>query len=130
MHAPARGPEIAIESIVWERVQVHVVARPANGVACDPGGFKLRPIGVSAGDSGDAAATDAADGTEATVRGAIEDDRIRLRINVMQGPGLMPLAVGRWRLVHGQDPVRISTTDAVDPCAMRPCSTSSPARTA
>ncbi len=58
MHAPARGPEIAIESIVWERVQIHVVARPADGVQVDPARFKLRPIGVSAGGFGDAPAMD------------------------------------------------------------------------
>ena len=36
----------------------------------------------------------------APTRGTREGDHIRLRFNVMQGPGQVPLAPGRWRLVR------------------------------
>ncbi|MBA3235508.1 MAG: CDP-glycerol glycerophosphotransferase family protein [Chloroflexi bacterium] len=75
----------------------------------DPTRFTLRPVGVAADDPDDG------EEASATVRGAGEGDRIRLRINVMQGPGLLPLSVGRWRLLYGDAPARVVRPDAVDP---------------
>ena len=52
--------------------------------------------------------------------GRCEGDRLRLRFNVMQGPGQLPLAPGRWRLVQrpaavgeGAVPVHVATPGIV-----------------
>ena len=107
--ASTRGATIDVVSVGWERVQIHILARMAAGDSLDPSGFSLQHLG-----DGDAAPDDG-DEARATVRGAAEGDRIRLRINVMQGPGLQPLKVGRWRLLYDGNPARVLHSEAVDP---------------
>lgn len=107
MEAGTRGPAIDIESIRWERVQWHLDARLAPGSAIDPAGLSLRQEGGGA--------------SVPATRAAIDGDRLRLRVNVMQGPGLQPLAPGRWRLTARTGgaasivPVRVVDPAAVDP---------------
>ena len=84
MDAGARDPGIALVSIRWERVQLILEARIAPGTEIDPAGLRLEPLG-----GGDAMAP-----TWSTVDG----DRVTVRYNVMVGPGLSPLAAGRWTL--------------------------------
>ena len=77
-------PAIEVVSIRWERIQLHVDARPAPGTAIDPGGLRFRKVGGRAG----------LPPTNASLEGGL----LRLRINVMQGPDLQPLEPGRWQL--------------------------------
>ena len=109
MHVRPSRPALAIASIRWERIQLEVDARSVAGGELTPDRLRLDHV-----DGPGRVAP-----TEATISG----DRIRLRINVMQGPGLQPLAAGRWRLVttttdepHGPVvPLPIETPAPVDP---------------
>jgi len=94
-----RTQEAAIElvSIRWERVQVIVDARAAPGAAIDPAAFELRLAGRGT--------------TFPPTHQAIEGDRLTLRYNVMNGPGLDPLEPGHWTLG-----ARVTAVpDALDP---------------
>ena len=84
MDAGARDPSIALVSIRWERVQLILEARIAAGTEIDPARLALEPLG----------------GGEAMLptRTTVDGDRLTARFNVMVGPGLAPLAVGRWTL--------------------------------
>jgi CDP-ribitol ribitolphosphotransferase len=84
MDAGARDPGIALVSIHWERVQLILEARIAPGTEIDPAGLRLDPPG-----GGEAMAP---------TRSTVEGDRLTARYNVMVGPGLAPLATGRWTL--------------------------------
>ncbi len=108
MHVRPSRPALAIASIRWERIQLQVDARSVAGGELTPDRLRLDHV-----DGPGRVAP-----TEATISG----DRIRLRINVMQGPGLQPLAAGRWRLVTTTDgphgpvvPLPIETPAPVDP---------------
>ena len=115
-------PRIDQLTLAWERVQWVIEARAtgtdtaASGVAAapDPMAFRLRH------EDGEANGTGPLE--MAPTRGTREGDHIRLRFNVMQGPGQVPLAPGRWRLVrlgtHGDDapvPVVVADPRSVDP---------------
>jgi CDP-ribitol ribitolphosphotransferase len=104
--APEAGSAIAIETIRWERIGLVVDARAAGGSRIDPTGLRL----VHAGGRGSLPPTHAAS----------EDERIHLRINVMQGPGLQPFAPGRWRMVGGETagPVIVANPEALDDPAL------------
>ena len=82
------GPAITVEAIRWERIALVIAARVASGSNLDPATLRL----VHAGGRGSLPPTHAVSA----------GDRVDLRINVMQGPGLQPLASGRWRLVGGE----------------------------
>ncbi len=95
------APRIDLLSLAWERVQWIVEARPAVGApattagwatTADPMAFRLR---LEHGGTNGTAPLEMS-----PTRGTIEGDRLRLRFNVMQGPGQEPLAPGRWQLVH------------------------------
>ena len=114
-------PRIDLLTLAWERVQWVIEARAtrsgdgaaASAPASDPTAFRLRHDDV------------APDGTGplemAPTRATREGDHIRLRFNVMQGPGQIPLAPGRWRLVRNgtaegaATPVVIADPGSVDP---------------
>lgn len=85
MDGRTREPTIDIVSIRWERVQLHVEASVAAGVRIDVGGLHLREVGGS--------------GSVPVTHARLDPPGFHLRINVMQGPGLQPLSVGRWRLM-------------------------------
>jgi len=78
-------PVIDLVSITWRRIQVLVRCR-AGGTTVDPRHLRLHRDGGTSPDAGLA-------GWDR------EGDEIVLRFNVMQGPGRVPLAPGRWRLV-------------------------------
>ena len=84
MHVRPSRPALAIASIRWERIQLLVDARSVPGGELTADRLRLDRI-----DGPDRVAP-----TEAALNG----DLLRLRFNVMQGPGLQPLASGRWRL--------------------------------
>jgi CDP-glycerol glycerophosphotransferase (TagB/SpsB family) len=117
------APRIDLLSLAWERVQWIIEARPAadgSGAIVGPAtdedamAFRLRH---------EAGARNGRTPLEmAPTRGTFEGDHLRLRFNVMQGPGQVPLAPGRWRLVRnvnaaGVDvlPVIVTDPDRVDP---------------
>ncbi|MFL5723237.1 MAG: CDP-glycerol glycerophosphotransferase family protein [Chloroflexota bacterium] len=90
---------IELVSIHWVRVQVIVEGRLAGGIALDPSSFDLRLAGR--------------DTRFPPTHADVEDGRITLRYNVMNGPGLDPMSAGRWTLaarVVGGD-------EAIDPVA-------------
>jgi CDP-ribitol ribitolphosphotransferase / teichoic acid ribitol-phosphate polymerase len=109
MHPRASRPAIGIESIRWERIQLRLDARVLPGSELTADGLLLDEVD----------GTGRMPPTAATIAG----DHLRLRINVMQGPDLQPLAPGRWRLVStvaGERPgeavpILIVASDAVDP---------------
>ena len=98
MDAGARDPSIALVSIRWERVQLILEARIAAGTEIDPARLALVPLG----------------GGEAMppTRTTVDGDRLTARFNVMVGPGLAPLAVGRWTL---RSQVALDDPAAADP---------------
>ena len=115
------APRIDLLSLAWERVQWVIEARPAAGqhpavadaggaVASPPAGPDPMAFRLRHEDHG-------ANGTRpiemAPTRGTIEGDHLRLRFNVMQGPGQLPLAPGRWRLVHHATPDALDATPVV-----------------
>ena len=107
MDAGARDPGIALVSIHWERVQLILEGRIAPGTKVDPAGPSLEPP-----DSGGEAM--------APTRTTVEGDRLTARYNVMVGPGLAPLATGRWTFaspVTIGDPriVEVATVSGVFP---------------
>jgi CDP-ribitol ribitolphosphotransferase len=81
--ARVEAPRIRIASIDWERIQVIVRVVPLDG-HLDPASVRLRHRRGS--------------GSMAPTRGWTEDGTLSLRFNVMQGPGRVPLADGRWVL--------------------------------
>jgi CDP-ribitol ribitolphosphotransferase / teichoic acid ribitol-phosphate polymerase len=94
------APRIDLVSLAWERVQWIIEARPVprddgRTVGADPTAFRLRHDGAMNG----RAALEMA-----PTRGTLDGDRLRLRFNVMQGPGQLPLSPGRWRLVLRASP--------------------------
>lgn len=84
MQAVSEDPAIEVASVRWERVQLIVEARTAPGIAIDPARLQLIPE----------AGGEPMPPTRATVAG----DRLTIRFNVLVGPGLAPLAPGRWTL--------------------------------
>jgi CDP-glycerol glycerophosphotransferase (TagB/SpsB family) len=95
------APRIDLLSLAWERVQWIIEARPATRddgrtVITDPTAFRLR--------HDDSGTNGRAPLEMSPTRGTVEGDHLRLRFNVMQGPGQLPLAPGRWRLVHRAAP--------------------------
>jgi CDP-ribitol ribitolphosphotransferase len=98
MEAGARDHGIASVSIRWERVQLIIDARIAPGTEIEPARVALEPQG----------------GGEAMLptRTTVDGDRLTIRFNVMVGPGLAPLGVGRWTV---RSPVAIDDTAVVDP---------------
>jgi CDP-ribitol ribitolphosphotransferase len=108
-------PRIDLLTLAWERVQWVIEARATPS---DPMAFRLRH------EEGETNGTEPLE--MAPTRGTREGDHIRLRFNVMQGPGQVPLAPGRWRLVrngtHGTGaatPVVIADPGSVDPARDR-----------
>jgi CDP-ribitol ribitolphosphotransferase / teichoic acid ribitol-phosphate polymerase len=97
MEAGARDPGIALVSIRWERVQLILDARIAAGTEIDPAGLRLEPPA-----GGEAMAP---------TRTTVDGDRLTVRYNVMVGPGLAPLGVGRWTL---RGPVALDDPRTVD----------------
>jgi CDP-ribitol ribitolphosphotransferase len=94
-------PDAGIElvSIRWVRVQVIIDTRVAPGTAIDPRSFDLQLSGHAT----------RFPPTHAT----IEDGRVSLRYNVMNGPNLDPMEPGRWTLG-----ARVSGgNEAIDPVA-------------
>jgi CDP-ribitol ribitolphosphotransferase len=83
---PDRSTDTAIElvSIHWVRVQVIVEARLEPGISVAPGSFDLRLAGHQT--------------RFPPTHADVEDGRIILRYNVMNGPGLDPMSAGRWTL--------------------------------
>jgi CDP-ribitol ribitolphosphotransferase len=78
---------IEIETMAWERIQLVLRARVPAGLArIDPGRLGLQ-------------ADDAAGTFLPATHAEIDGNRLYLRFNVMQGPGLMPLDSRRWTLV-------------------------------
>ncbi|MGH2401936.1 MAG: CDP-glycerol glycerophosphotransferase family protein [Candidatus Limnocylindria bacterium] len=94
---PARRP-IEMVEIGWERIQLRLVVRgaPADG----------EPRWVQAGDAG---------GTMPPTWSAAGGE-LRMRFNVMVGPGQMPMSLGRWTLVDAAGrPLEIGNPEAVEP---------------
>ena len=104
--APGTGPAITIEAIRWERIGLVIGARFAGGARFDPATLRL----VHAGGRGSLPPTHATS----------DEDRVDLRINVMQGSGLQPYTPGRWRLVGGETarPVVVANPGALDDPAL------------
>ena len=109
MHGRAREPAIDIVSIRWERVQLVLDARLGPDAAIDPAGLMLRR--AHGGDR------------VSPTHVSLDADRLEVRFNVMQGPGLMPLALGRWHLAAGAGadaigaparPVRVAVPAAIE----------------
>jgi CDP-glycerol glycerophosphotransferase (TagB/SpsB family) len=104
----AQQPEHVLEivSLTWRRIQVTLRARPATA-GFDPDCYRLQR------DEGGA--------SMAPTRAVVEDGDVVLRFNVMQGPGQLPLAQGRWRLVAqgpgraGHLPVVVTSREPLDP---------------
>ena len=84
MQAVSEDPAIEVASVHWERVQLIVQARTTTSVPIDPARLRLVPDG----------------GGEPMVptRATVDGDRLTIRFNVLVGPGLQPLAPGRWTL--------------------------------
>lgn len=84
MQALSEDPAIEVMSVRWERVQLIVEARTGPGIAIDPARLELIPEG----------------GGErmAPTRTIVDGDRLTIRFNVLVGPGLRPMAPGRWML--------------------------------
>jgi CDP-ribitol ribitolphosphotransferase / teichoic acid ribitol-phosphate polymerase len=84
VQAVSEDPAIEVASVRWERVQLIVEARTAPGITIDPSRLALIPDG----------------GGEAMppTRATATDGRLTIRFNVLVGPGLKPLAPGRWTL--------------------------------
>jgi CDP-ribitol ribitolphosphotransferase / teichoic acid ribitol-phosphate polymerase len=104
------APRIDLLSLHWERVQWVIEARPATideGSAgpADPMAYRLR--------RDDEGRNGTAPLEMAPTRGTIEGDHLRLRFNVMQGPGQLPLTPGRWRLVRAASVDAREATPAV-----------------
>lgn len=93
----------------WERIQCTLALRPVGGGDVDPGAFSLTPL----------SARDAAGPREivAPAAATMDDGRVVLRFNVMQGPGQLPLTPGHWQLVGAPRqtegvPTRVAVRDA------------------
>ena len=84
MQAVSDAPAIEVASVHWERVQLIVEARTAPGIAIDPAQLELVP--------------DTGGEPMAPTRATVADDHLTARFNMLVGPGLKPLAPGRWRL--------------------------------
>jgi CDP-ribitol ribitolphosphotransferase len=98
MDAGARDQVIALVAVRWERVQLILDARIAPGTVVDPARLALAPLA----------------GGEAMLptRTTVDGDNLTIRFNVMVGPGLAPLGVGRWTF---RSPVAFDDAAAVDP---------------
>lgn len=98
MEAGARDPVIALSAIRWERVQLILDARIPPGSKVDPAELAL----------------ERSDGGEPMLptRTTVDGDSLTIRFNVMVGPGLAPLGVGRWTL---RSPVNLDDAAVVDP---------------
>jgi CDP-ribitol ribitolphosphotransferase len=79
-----REASIELISVRWVRVQVIVDARLAPGAAIDPDQLHLHLVGDGA--------------SFPPTHMDLEDNRLTLRFNVMNGPGQDPLKPGRWTL--------------------------------
>jgi CDP-ribitol ribitolphosphotransferase len=107
--ARVEAPRIRIASIHWERIQVTVRVAPIDG-HLEPGSVRLRHR-----TRGATARAASAGATMAPTRAWSEDGDVLLRFNVMQGPGRVPLANGRWVLEDGaRQPVRVEDAPPAD----------------
>lgn len=80
---------VHLQAVTWERIQLSLRLRPSDGRLLVGSTLRLRRgDGLLAGPSVEMAPTH----IEA------DDSWAAVRFNVMQGPGQMPLAVGRWIL--------------------------------
>ena len=89
MGQSSEGPSLRLVSIRWERIQLVIELRSASGAPVpDVASIRMRRRegGRQAEMVPTGSETDAETGT------------LRLRFNVMQGPGQRPLKVGRWAL--------------------------------
>lgn len=100
MHAAGRVPGLDLVSIRWERVQLILETRIPPGAEPDPANLELGQRGAS--------------GRMPPTRTTTDDDRLTLRYNVMVGPGLTPLAPGRWELGV---PVSSESAPGLDPAS-------------
>ena len=75
---------IEVASVRWERVQLIIEASTPSGTTIDVARLSLIP--------------DRGGEPMRPTRATIDDDRLTLRFNVLVGPGLTPLAPGRWTL--------------------------------
>ncbi len=81
--APRDAPALDLISVEWRRIQVLVRVRNTPSVP-EPTRLRLRHV---------------ASGVTTTVTGwESEGEILVIRLNVMQGPGQLPLDAGRWRL--------------------------------
>ncbi|MEO8438162.1 MAG: CDP-glycerol glycerophosphotransferase family protein [Chloroflexota bacterium] len=100
MDAAGRIPGLDLVSIRWERVQLILETRIPPGAEVDPTSLELSQRGGPGRMPPTCATTDG--------------DRLTLRFNVMVGPGLVPLATGRWELGA---PISREATPGLDPAA-------------
>jgi CDP-ribitol ribitolphosphotransferase len=84
VQAVSEDPAIEVASVRWERVQLIVEARTSPGISIDPTRQRLVP--------------DAGGEPMPPTRATADGDRLTLRFNVLVGPGLKPMAAGRWTL--------------------------------
>jgi CDP-ribitol ribitolphosphotransferase len=83
--AAAGGPAGRVVSVHWERIQVIVRLRPATPGGIDPATARIQ----REDDPGTAVSA---------TRAWLDGEDLVIRCNVMQGPGRVPLAAGRWEL--------------------------------
>lgn len=79
-----REPAIEVAAIRWERVQLIVEARVPDGVTFDVSHLDLVP--------------DTGGETMPPTHATIDGHHLRVRFNVLVGPGLEPMGAGRWTL--------------------------------
>src|SRR6187397_1170092 len=84
VQAVSEDPAIEVASVRWERVQLIVDARTISGTPVDTTSLRLVP--------------EAGGEPMTPTRATVDGDRMTIRFNVLVGPGLQPLAPGRWTL--------------------------------
>ena len=86
MQAVSEDPAIEVASVRWERVQLIVEARTISG---PPDTTRLRLVADVGGEP------------MAPTRATVDGNGLTIRFN-LDGPGLQPLAPGRWTLILGR----------------------------